>query len=1330
MQTTDPLDALLAIRNGSYSARWNFDAVVGETVASLSSTTVGVGDAAAITYSFLSSVPSYYTTSGFSAFTALQEQATRDVLDDIEAVANVTFTEVFSGGALSFGMDAQSSGSAGYAYYPSHGYYYSSGRVTSVYQSDLGGDVWLSSNISWEADDFSPGGSGYGTLVHEVGHALGLKHSFTGDYVLSSSLDNLAYTAMSYTEHPNGLFRTVTQTGPYSYSWSYEYIQPETLMLYDIAALQYLYGANLSYRTGDDLYTFETDRPFFKTLWDAGGEDTISVANFFLACTIDLRDGYFSSIAIPSDPLPEGQVESYTDIYDGSNNLAIAYGAVIENAIGGAGDDTLVGNSYDNTFTGNGGDDTIDGGGGTDTAIYAGAMSRYTVQISGDSVTVTDSQGTEGSDQLVGIECLQFSDQVYTVSGADTPPTVESLNDIVLFDTASSDQFSDVSGQVVASDADGDVLGYSIVGGSSFQGLSTLSGDYGSLFLDQGQGTFTFSPDKEAIELLTGYVTESFALRVSDGSNTVNLSLHVQVYGGQDEAEFSGQTEGSVTEDSVLLASGVLAVADRDAGESQIRASSTNGLFGDFSINAQGQWSYTLNNATDGVQALGDGLAQTETFTVESVDGTTQSVQVRVYGSNGAVAGDVVISGQPLQGQVLMADASGLTDEEGLGALSYQWLLDGQAVPGVDQASYALSQDDVGARVSVRVSYTDGAGATESVESESFLVENVNDEPAGSVSLLGEPMPGKLLSVDAELADLDGLGDFSYQWVRDGADITGGTGSTYQLSDGDAASSISVRVSYIDGWGTPETVSSSSVVVGRVNHPPTGTVSITGQGLEGQPLTVSETLADMDGLGSFSYQWLRSGQVLAEATGSTYTPVQADVGESVSVRVSYTDQLGSDESVESASITVANVNDTPVGSVEIDGTPTQGEMLNASASLSDEDGLGELAFQWLRDGSPVGGATGSAYTLTQADVESRVSVRVSYLDGEGTQEQVKSNSTVIANINDAPVGRPVIQGSLEEDSQLSVDLSSISDDDGLGAFDYQWQRDGVLVSRTETYLLSQSDVGAEITVSVGYTDGFGQRELLVSSIVGPVSNRNDLPVGSVTLDGIVYSGEVLSASIELSDEDGLGEYSYQWLLDGVAIPGETSGTLVLAEDYVSEQVSVEVSYIDGGNTFETVTSDRRVVQPSAIVLDDDQFLWDSTIQTPQGEIVSAQEAQLYRSYYGAMGRLPDSGGYHWWLNEIEQGRHTLTSMAAGFIYSDEFRGLADQDNNGAISNEELIEHIYRGVFGRLPDSEGFGWWLSELESGNRSQSQVFIDMTQSNEYVQITANVVADMQFL
>ena len=148
--------------------------------------------------------------------------------------------------------------------------------------------------------------------------------------------------------------------------------EPQTLMLYDMAALQYLYGANTSYALGDNSYEFSELNGVVQTIWDAGGRDVFDLSAATYGVDIDLRDGAFSTIA---------QV--------GSNNLAIAFGAVIEDAIGSNYNDVIVGNDAANRLSGGGGDDLLTGGGGADTYVFAFGWGNDTI-----------ADFTRGEDQL------------------------------------------------------------------------------------------------------------------------------------------------------------------------------------------------------------------------------------------------------------------------------------------------------------------------------------------------------------------------------------------------------------------------------------------------------------------------------------------------------------------------------------------------------------------------------------------------------------------------------------------------------------------------------------------------------------------------------------------------------------------------------------------------------------------------------------------------------------------------------------------------------------------------------------------------------------------
>ena len=218
------------------------------------------------------------------------------------------------------------------------------------------------------------------------------------------------------------------------------------------------------------------------------------------------------------------------------------------------------------------------------------------------------------------------------------------------------------------------------------------------------------------------------------------------------------------------------------------------------------------------------------------------------------------------------------------------------------------------------------------------------------------------------------------------------------------------------------------------------------------------------------------------------------------------------------------------------------ELVIDTASIGDGDGMGSIQIQWqISDDGDVWlslpGAIRPSFVPRDSEVGRYLRVQISYVDGQGNPEMLISPmSEAVMNVNDKPMGMPIINGDAKEDSQLSADLSRISDEDGLGEMSIIWQRSterqnwenfpdqfGAILQ------LKQSDVGFNYRSVVSYIDGFGTRETLVSEPSGVIVNVDNPLEGEVTIRGQAIEGaELIANTSSLTDYDGISSLALFW----------------------------------------------------------------------------------------------------------------------------------------------------------------------------------------------------------
>ena len=491
--------------------------------------------------------------SSFSALTSEQQAAVRAALKQYAGVAQLTFKEVTDAPAtatLRFGNSSKPW--TALAYYPNS-------------NDDRAGDVWFGTRNGNAYGHPVTGSYGWETFMHEIGHALGLKHGQEGTQVNPAVLpyqhDSLEWSVMTYRSYVGADLNGYTNARD-----SY----PQSLMRNDIAAIQSLYGANYDTESGDTIYSFDektgvffingasqgplAGARIFRTIWDGGGNDTYDFHNFSKGMTIDLRPGEGSvldwSLLANLNQFESGHLAS-ANVY----NAYLFQGdrrSLIENAIGGAGADLIIGNEAANRLVGNGGDDTlfgndgndtllggdgnddltggagddvVDGGVGTNVAHYAFALSHYRVSLNLDmSLTIVGlgDAAADGVDTVRNVSAFYFQSIKVTFWDLLVQTGILTIDDSVFradYIFRANDRPSN----------------FSFVGGSAAdtlfgaQGNDLLVGKQGGDLLDGGEGADTLDGGDGWDTLTGGAGADVFVFRATPGDGDTITDFTVGV---------------------------------------------------------------------------------------------------------------------------------------------------------------------------------------------------------------------------------------------------------------------------------------------------------------------------------------------------------------------------------------------------------------------------------------------------------------------------------------------------------------------------------------------------------------------------------------------------------------------------------------------------------------------------------------------------------------------------------------------------------------------------------------------------------------------------------
>jgi len=692
----------------------------------------------------------------------------------------------------------------------------------------------------------------------------------------------------------------------------------------------------------------------------------------------------------------------YFDLQAG-NDIAYAGGGD-DIVVAGAGKDQLFGGSGNDELKGDSGDDWLDGGADVDTAVFSGASSTYKLgyDLLSGVTTVSDTQGPEGLDSLIGVELLKFSDGLFNLNGASLtpagspPPPPSNAPGLVLLSGIAA------AGHTLSanlSDPDGTPTPISWEwqrsgdAGANWSPIAAATGNtYDVQAGDANQALRAIANYIDGAGLSSNAISDAKAILATTSGDLKVTLLKLQAPIGFSE----------VNPLTTLVQQAI------DLGLSPNQAvqaiSSALNLPAGIKLNSYDALQVLQANPSDATALTIEKLAvQVAIFTSLSDDDTGINLALALV--NAAAAGQTInLADATNLAQILGFDITGLdkkdypqplleifdrnksmadaiADGQGLAAIAKEWsdllsIQDGIASTSIADLSHHLNQAPIGT-ASAALAAVEQGGST--LLSSSDLLAGFSD-PDGNALLVS------WLGCDGGGSITDN-GDGSWTFVADGT-FSGPVELSYTVEDGHGGLINAFQLLVVTAPPAADQEAS-------------GSLSVSGTAAEGgQLIALLSNVVDADGTTTSSYRWQEQAgaswsDLLGQSDASLSIPDdQSYVGKTVRVVATSSDSLGGSSEFSSAGQLIANVNDQPTGGVSLAGTLKQGQILSAANSLADADGLGAITYAWQGATSANGTysmlATGASYQLAAGDVNHYIRVVASYTDGYGRSESVAS----------------------------------------------------------------------------------------------------------------------------------------------------------------------------------------------------------------------------------------------------------------------------------------------------------------------------------------------------
>jgi len=502
----------------------------------------------------------------------------------------------------------------------------------------------------------------------------------------------------------------------------------------------------------------------------------------------------------------------------------------------------------------------------------------------------------------------------------------------------------------------------------------------------------------------------------------------------------------------------------------------------------------------------------------------------------------------------------------------------------------------------------------------------------------------------------------------------------------------------------------------------TADFNFSGSFVETQTVTVIPTVIDADGTDNASYQfsWYIDDIAIANNTTNTITLTSAQIGKSIHLAITFSDDRGHTESITSESYTIAMMENTAAtADFEIIGAFVEAQTVTVTPTVSDTDGLTNTEYEyiWYLDDVVIEDIITNSITLTTDQIGKALRFDLAFIDDRGNEEVISSESYTVAMMaNRVATADFAITGNFIE-AQTVIITPMVTDTDGISnvEYGYIWYLDDVVIedNTTNSITLMTAHIGKKLRFDLVFSDDRGHDEIVSSGSYSVAMMANRVATAVFDFSAAFEEQQTVTVTPTITDADGIAgiNYSYQWYKAGVLLNDVTGNEITFTPADNGKAVYFVLTFFDDREHSESITSDTFTIANKTELLAFTADVYDLFI----GSSADSGDTWSWREKLDPIkiDEVSDTYKELYYPNAVTDNKGNIVVVMQSEYY-EAFGGEYDvvyaysNDNGATFSNLDLI-NAHDTADSRYDDSvniatDSKGQWLAIWTTGEDSPS--------------------------